>query len=110
MINLKFVDATVFIHAYLKPSRKLEPHEKELKKGARQIIERLNRTYKYHLKPGTGYSTFNTAFAHLSLFVTHYNYLRLHSSLGYNTPIHVPELDKVSNIQGRWTKIISMAA
>ncbi len=46
MINLKFVDATVFIHAYLKPSRKLEPHEKELKKGARQIIERIENGEK----------------------------------------------------------------
>jgi len=84
--------------------------ESEEYRKYKQIIERLNRTYKYHLKPGTGFSTFNTAFAHLSLFVTHYNYLRPHSSIGHHTPIHVPELDNISNIQGRWTKIISMAA
>ncbi|KXB00465.1 hypothetical protein AKJ41_04070 [candidate division MSBL1 archaeon SCGC-AAA259O05] len=38
---MRFVDASVFVHAYLKPKRELEPHEKEIKEGARKIIQRI---------------------------------------------------------------------
>ena len=31
-----FVDATVFVHAYIKPRRPLKPHEKRIKESASQ--------------------------------------------------------------------------
>ncbi len=75
----------------------------------KEMIERLNRTYKYHVKPGTGYATFNTAFAHLVLFVTHYNYLRPHMALNYSVPIDMQKISSLPNIQNQWMKIISLA-
>jgi len=38
----RFVDASVFVHAYLKPRRALRPHEVLIKKRARAIVTRIN--------------------------------------------------------------------
>ena len=75
----------------------------------KQIIERLNRTYKYHVQSQNGFASVNGAVSKLVLFVTHYNFLRPHKSLGYRTPITVPELEHIKTIQGKWAKIISMS-
>lgn len=37
----RFVDASVFVHAFLKPTRTLQPHEQRLKSRARAIVSRL---------------------------------------------------------------------
>ncbi len=76
----------------------------------KQMIERLNRTYKYHVQSQNGFASANGAVSKLVLFVTHYNFLRPHKSLNYRTPIDLPELRSINTIQGRWAKIISMAA
>lgn len=76
----------------------------------KQLIERLNRTYKQHVKPSHGFNTPNGAMALTTLFVTHYNFLRPHMALNYKTPVQVPELNTISTIQGKWAKILSMAA
>jgi len=39
----RFVDASVFVHAYLKPRRRLKDHEEKIKAHARAIITRINR-------------------------------------------------------------------
>ncbi len=39
----RFVDASVFVHAFLKPKRALKPHERALKRKARDIVSRINR-------------------------------------------------------------------
>lgn len=76
----------------------------------KQIIERLNRTYKYHVKPSHGFNVVNGAVALTILFVTHYNFLRPHMSLNYKPPIQLPELQDISTIQGKWAKILSLTA
>ena len=38
----RFVDASVFVHAYIRPKRKLRPHERTLKAHARDIVTRIN--------------------------------------------------------------------
>ena len=40
--TLRFVDASVFVHAYLKPRRTLTPEETQIKKDAKSIVSRLN--------------------------------------------------------------------
>jgi len=40
---IRFVDASVFVHAYLKPRRELRPHEILIKKRARTIVSRINQ-------------------------------------------------------------------
>lgn len=37
----RFVDASVFVHAYLKPTRTLRAHEQKLKADARRIVTRI---------------------------------------------------------------------
>lgn len=76
----------------------------------KQIIERLNRTYKAHVRPAHGFNVPNGAFALTTLFVTHYNFLRPHMSLKYQVPIPLPELNSVSTLQGKWAKILSLAS
>lgn len=40
---VRYVDASVFVHAYLTPRRKLQPHEQNIKKRAQAIVARINR-------------------------------------------------------------------
>ena len=75
----------------------------------KQLIERLNRTYKYHVRPACGFATQNGAVALTTLFVTHYNFLRPHLALGYRVPVPLPELSSVTTLQGRWNKILELA-
>lgn len=74
----------------------------------KQIIERLNRTFKFHVRAASGFKATNGAVALTTLIVTHYNFLRPHITLDYKVPIELPELQAVSTIQGRWAKILSM--
>lgn len=76
----------------------------------KQIIERLNRTYKFHVRPADGFGSLNGAMALTTLFVTHYNFLRPHSAINYNVPIHIPGLDTIDTIQTKWIAILKLAA
>lgn len=82
--------------------------ESEEYRPLKQLIERLNRTYKYYIKNKNGFNSFNGAMALTALFVTHYNFLRPHSALKYNVPVPINELQNIDTIQGKWAKIIEM--
>ena len=43
---MKFVDASVFIHAFIKPKRELKPHEVKIKQVAQKIVKRINEEEK----------------------------------------------------------------
>ncbi len=75
----------------------------------KQLIERLNRTYKHHVRPACGFATRNGAGALTTLFVTPYNFLRPHWALGYRVPVPLPELSSVTTLQGKWNKILELA-
>jgi transposase-like protein len=83
--------------------------ESEIYRHFKQISERLNRTYKYHIRAASGFKSNNGAIAMTALVVTHYNFLRPHMSLGYKIPIDVKELHWLKTIQEKWCKIIDMA-
>jgi len=76
----------------------------------KQLVERLNRTYKYHVRPAAGFNSNNGAVVLTTLFVTHYNFLRPHMSLDYKPPVQLPELHSITTLQGKWAKILSLAA
>jgi len=76
----------------------------------KQLIERLNRTYKHHIRSANGFGSWNGAMALTALFVTHYNFLRPHQALAYKTPIPLPELAAISLLQNQWCHIITDAA
>lgn len=83
--------------------------ESETFRPFKQIIERLIRTYKFHIRPACGFASNNGAIALTALVVTHYNFLRPHYTLKGNTPIHLDELQRIPTIQDQWCKIIDMA-
>ena len=39
---MRFVDASVFVYAFLKPKRKLKPNEVKIKETAKAIVRRIN--------------------------------------------------------------------
>ncbi|MFB3889067.1 MAG: type II toxin-antitoxin system VapC family toxin [Candidatus Bathyarchaeia archaeon] len=41
-MSVAFVDANVFIYAFLKPKRKLQSHEEGIKQAAKRIVTRIN--------------------------------------------------------------------
>jgi len=83
--------------------------ESELFRPFKQLIERLNRTYKFHCRSAAGFKTKNGAISLTTLFVTYYNFLRPHSSLKYSTPIPLKETLNINTLQGKWAKILNMA-
>jgi transposase-like protein len=75
----------------------------------KQIIERLNRTFKGNYKPTTGFSADFGAISAVTLFVAYFNFLRPHSALDKNVPAVIPDLDKLPNMPAKWLKLISLS-
>jgi len=86
----------------------LDP-ESEQYRAYKELIERLNRTYKFHTRARSGFKNVTGAVCLTALFVVWYNYLRPHGALGGRTPIHVPELHQVRTLQGQWLKLLQLA-
>ena len=84
--------------------------ESEQFRAFKQLIERLNRTYKFHVRARTGFKNQQGAIALTALFVAYYNFLRPHGSLKGRTPIHVKDLDQAHLLQGQWLKLLELAA
>ena len=76
----------------------------------KQLIERLNRTYKYHTRPRAGFKSFDGATALTTLFVAFYNFMRPHSSLNTMPPVRLNCLEGVNLMPDKWCKLIQKAA
>jgi putative transposase len=76
----------------------------------KQFIERLNRTYRYHTRSCSGHKSLNGANALTTLFVAYYNFMRPHGGLKGKAPIHLSKLEGVDTLQGKWLKLLSIAA
>ena len=83
--------------------------ESETYRPYKQMVERLNRTYKYHVQSQNGFGCVAGAVNKLILFVTYYNFLRPHKTLGYKSPVRLYQLAGINTIQGKWAKIIALA-
>jgi putative transposase len=83
--------------------------ESELNRHFKQLSERFNRTYKYHIKASSGFKSTNGGVALTTLIVTHYNFLRPNMALGYKVPVAMPEITTVDTIQAKWCKVIELA-
>jgi len=75
----------------------------------KQLIERLNRTYRFHTRAACGFPSHNGALVLTVLFVAYYNFLRPHTSLYGDRPVHLDELDTIPTLQARWCKLLDMA-
>lgn len=76
----------------------------------KQLVERLNRTYKYHTRPRAGFKTFDGAVALTTLFVAFYNFMRPHSALNKSTPVCLDALKDCSLMPDKWVALIEQVA
>jgi transposase-like protein len=75
----------------------------------KQIIERLNRTFKGNYKPTGGYGSFDGAISNVTLFVAYFNFLRPHSKLEDKVPVQIPELSDLPNMPAKWLMLIKLS-
>jgi transposase-like protein len=76
----------------------------------KQLIERLNRTYKYHTRPRAGFKSFDGAVALTTLFVAFYNHMRPHSAREDKPPVQIKELENHELTPDKWVSLIQLAA
>ena len=72
----------------------------------KQMIERLNRTYKASYRPTNGFSNIDGANYDLALWVAYYNFLRPHQHNKYKVLNNVEMLNTASNMPGKWQLLI----
>lgn len=72
----------------------------------KQIIERLNRTYKASYRPTNGFGNINGANYDLTLWVAYYNFLRPHKHNKYKVLNEVEMLRNADNMPGKWQLLI----
>lgn len=73
----------------------------------KQIIERLNRTFKASYRLTCGYENFDGANYSVALWVCYYNFLRPHSVSGRFMPLNkVDLLDGADTMQAKWQLLI----
>lgn len=72
----------------------------------KQMVERLNRTFKVSYRCSCGYDNFDGANYAVSLWVAYYNFLRPHSSNGYQVLNKIELLDSADNMLGKWQLLI----
>ena len=72
----------------------------------KQMIERLNRTYKQSYRPTNGFHNIDGANYDLALWVAYYNFLRPHKHAGYKVLNKVDILEGADNMPGKWQLLI----
>lgn len=75
----------------------------------KQIIERLNRTFKFSYQVTNGYGSGEGSNTHVALFVAYYNFLRPHSYTYWQPLNSIPELESIPNMPGKWQKLIELS-
>lgn len=72
----------------------------------KQMVERLNRTYKASYRPTNGFDNLDGANYDLALWVAYYNFLRPHKHTNYQVLNPVDFLEKAENMPGKWQLLI----
>ena len=73
----------------------------------KQVIERLNRTFRESYRVTCGYGTDGGAIHSVSLWVAYYNFLRPHEKSGGREPLNKVELlEGAGNMPGKWQLLI----
>lgn len=76
----------------------------------KQLIERLNRTYKFHTRPRAGFKSLAGAICMTTLFVTYYNYMRKHTARFNTPPLQLDALKGIQSYPKQWEKILQLAS
>ena len=72
----------------------------------KQMIERLNRTFKASYRVKCGYDNYDGANYNLALWVTYYNFLRPHKHTRYQPLNKIDLLEGSTNMPGKWQLLI----
>lgn len=72
----------------------------------KQMIERLNRTYKASYRHTNGFDSIDGANYDLALWVAYYNFLRPHKHSKYKVLNEVEMLQGADNMPGKWQLLI----
>jgi putative transposase len=75
----------------------------------KQIIERLNRTFKDVYKGKNGFNSFERANEFMALFAAFFNFLRRHKSLDYKVPVSIPQLKDMPDMPSKWLKLLRLS-
>ena len=74
----------------------------------KQMIERLNRTYKASYRMTNGFDNIDGANYDLALWVAYYNFLRPHKHNNYQVLNKVGDLEQAENMPGKWQLLIKL--
>lgn len=85
-----------------------DPVSKELR-PLKQIIERLNRTFKGNYRSSHGFGAQRGSVTFVTLFAVYFNFLRPHSALESKVPVVITELESLSNMPSRWIRLIQLS-
>ena len=85
-----------------------DPVSKEYR-PLKQVIERLNRTFKGNYRSTHGFGSEQGSVSFVTLFVAYFNFLRPHAALEGKVPVLNPELLQQPNMPARWSKLIGLA-
>ena len=72
----------------------------------KQIVERLNRTFKASYRGTCGYDNFDGANYGVALWVAYYNFLRPHRNKGFRPLNDLDEFSGCDNMPARWQMLI----
>ena len=72
----------------------------------KQMIERLNRTYKASYRPTNGFDNYDGANYDLALWVAYYNFLRPHKLHQFQPPVRNDIIANGENMPGKWQLLI----
>ncbi|SFQ51655.1 Transposase (or an inactivated derivative), partial [Lachnospiraceae bacterium XBB1006] len=72
----------------------------------KQMIERLNRTYKLSYRPTNGFDNYDGANYDLALWVAYYNFLRPHKEHKFRPPVEDEILKNGDNMPAKWQLLI----
>lgn len=73
----------------------------------KQMVERLNRTFKASYRVSCGYDNYDGANYNVALWVAYYNFLRPHKVTGYKKPLNEVDILKgADNMPGKWQLLI----
>ena len=72
----------------------------------KQMVERLNRTFKASYRVTCGYDNYDGANYSVALWVAYYNFLRPHKTNNYRVLNNVDMLRNADNMPGKWQLLI----
>lgn len=76
----------------------------------KQLVERLNRTYKFHTRPRAGFKKLEGCACLTSLFVAYYNFMRKHMAKERKPPLSLEALTGIESYPKQWEKLILLSA